>query len=163
MLTLSTSDVLTLNWQQKSKKNTTGWDCLSLLTIRFEFYLRKGASDYITKINPKSKTDQELTVSDKDIWIHIYNFRAIQRYYKSILKVNFTSIRELRADAVGRLSSICSTVTRTSEVRPELLLGSFLCLDCNNIVPDVEQQFKYTEVSVPQCSIHLRSSAYELF
>jgi DNA replication licensing factor MCM6 len=37
-------------------------------------------------------------------------------------------------------------VTRTSEVRPELLQGTFKCLDCGNVVKNVEQQFKYTEV-----------------
>jgi DNA replicative helicase MCM subunit Mcm2 (Cdc46/Mcm family) len=31
-------------------------------------------------------------------------------------------------------------------VRPELLQGTFKCLDCGNVVKNVEQQFKYTEV-----------------
>lgn len=46
-------------------------------------------------------------------------------------------------------------VTRTSEVRPELLQGTFKCLDCGNVVKNVEQQFKYTEV-VPMNNISLR-------
>ena len=37
------------------------------------------------------------------------------------------------------------TVTRTSEVRPELYLGTFECLQCHATVPNVEQQYKYTE------------------
>ena len=37
------------------------------------------------------------------------------------------------------------TVTRTSEVRPELYLGAFECLQCHATVPNVEQQYKYTE------------------
>jgi len=45
------------------------------------------------------------------------------------------------------LVAITGTVTRTSEVRPELLYGTFRCDDCGTIVKDVEQQFKYTEVS----------------
>lgn len=45
-------------------------------------------------------------------------------------------------------------VTRTSEVRPELLQGTFKCLDCGNVVKNVEQQFKYTEV-VPLNTISL--------
>ena len=37
------------------------------------------------------------------------------------------------------------TVTRTSEVRPELFMGCFRCLECGTLVRDVEQQFKFTE------------------
>ena len=37
------------------------------------------------------------------------------------------------------------TVTRTSEVRPELFTGCFRCLECGTLVRDVEQQFKFTE------------------
>jgi DNA replication licensing factor MCM6 len=37
------------------------------------------------------------------------------------------------------------TVTRTSEVRPELYLGTFECLQCHAVVHNVEQQYKYTE------------------
>jgi len=53
----------------------------------------------------------------------------------------------MRTDKIGKLSAISGTVTRTSEVRPELTFGSFICLECKGIVRDVEQQFKYTEVS----------------
>jgi len=56
-------------------------------------------------------------------------------------------IRDMRTDKIGKLSAISGTVTRTSEVRPELTFGSFICLECKGIVRDVEQQFKYTEVS----------------
>ena len=37
------------------------------------------------------------------------------------------------------------TVTRTSEVRPELFLATFRCLDCGTIARNVEQQFKFTQ------------------
>ena len=47
---------------------------------------------------------------------------------------------------MGKLLAISGTVTRTSEVRPELLFGTFQCPDCQAIIKDVEQQFKYTEV-----------------
>jgi DNA replication licensing factor MCM6 len=51
-------------------------------------------------------------------------------------------------DKIGQLVSISGTVTRTSEVRPELVVGVFRCEECRTIIGDVEQQFKYTEVSV---------------
>lgn len=59
-----------------------------------------------------------------------------------------TRIRQLRTDAIGRLVSISGTVTRTSEVRPELASGTFVCLACNTTVPNVEQTFRYTEPAV---------------
>lgn len=55
-------------------------------------------------------------------------------------------------EAVGKLMSISGTVTRTSEVRPELLLGNYRCEMCDGVINDVEQQFKYTEVSPPPTS-----------
>ena len=55
-------------------------------------------------------------------------------------------LREMRTDSIGKLVSITGTVTRTSEVRPELLFGTFQCNECLSIIKDVEQQFKYTEV-----------------
>jgi len=46
------------------------------------------------------------------------------------------------------------TVTRTSEVRPELFKGVFLCEICNKLSDEIEQDFKYTEPSFcsnPEC------------
>ncbi|KAG0087348.1 MCM DNA helicase complex subunit mcm6 [Podila epicladia] len=54
-------------------------------------------------------------------------------------------IRDLRMTRLGKLMSISGTVTRTSEVRPELVYGTFTCKDCGGIMHNVEQQFKYTE------------------
>lgn len=56
-----------------------------------------------------------------------------------------SGIRSLHTDKVGKLLSISGTVTRTSEVRPELLFGTFTCMECKASVRDVEQQFRYTE------------------
>jgi DNA replication licensing factor MCM6 len=58
-----------------------------------------------------------------------------------------SSIRDLKMDKIGQLTSISGTVTRTSEVRPELVAGWFRCEECRTVIEDVEQQFKYTEVS----------------
>ncbi|KPV76994.1 uncharacterized protein RHOBADRAFT_24864, partial [Rhodotorula graminis WP1] len=54
-------------------------------------------------------------------------------------------IRDMRTDKIGKLCALSGTVTRTSEVRPELTYGTFTCLVCHGTVRDVEQQFKYTE------------------
>ncbi|CEP62920.1 MCM DNA helicase complex subunit MCM6 LALA0_S06e06964g [Lachancea lanzarotensis] len=54
-------------------------------------------------------------------------------------------IRDIRAEKIGSLMSISGTVTRTSEVRPELFKASFSCEMCRAVVDNVEQVFKYTE------------------
>ena len=59
-------------------------------------------------------------------------------------------IRDLKTKKIGQLLTIIGTVTRTSEVRPELVSGTFTCLDCSTVVRNVEQQFKYTEVREEQ-------------
>ncbi|CAO3596624.1 unnamed protein product [Absidia cylindrospora] len=56
-------------------------------------------------------------------------------------------LRELRTNEIGQLFAITGTVTRTSKVRPELLYGTFACIQCSAVVKDVEQQFRYTEPS----------------
>ena len=50
---------------------------------------------------------------------------------------------------------ITGQVVRTHPVHPELVLGTFICADCQTSVPDVEQQFKYTQPSIcrnPVCN-----------
>jgi DNA replication licensing factor MCM6 len=52
----------------------------------------------------------------------------------------------LQANLIGQLETIKGTVTRTSIVRPELLLGTFQCTVCKDIYADIPQQFAYTPV-----------------
>ena len=54
------------------------------------------------------------------------------------------SLRELRADLIGQLTSFRGTVTRISEVRPELFMGCFRCAACQTNVPHVVQHFRLT-------------------
>lgn len=58
---------------------------------------------------------------------------------------NINKIRDLKVNALGRLMSIHGTVTRTTEVKPELIVGAFKCGECSTIVEGIEQQFKFTE------------------
>jgi len=78
-----------------------------------------------------SKTANQQT--DKLFSIAFYNLPLVSR------------VRALRARNIGQLLSISGTVTRTSEVRPELALATFICEACHNVVPEVEQTFRYTE------------------
>lgn len=71
--------------------------------------------------------------TDKLFSIAFYNLPLVSR------------VRSLRAANIGQLLSISGTVTRTSEVRPELSLATFVCEACRAVVPNVEQTFRYTE------------------
>ena len=55
------------------------------------------------------------------------------------------TVRTLRSALVGQLCCISGTVTRTSQVRPELLVGVFRCSDCGTDSFPVEQQFQFQE------------------
>ncbi|KAJ5246451.1 DNA replication licensing factor mcm6 [Penicillium chermesinum] len=79
----------------------------------------------------RQKTRHQQT--DKLFALAFYNLPLVSR------------LRQLRTKQIGRLLSISGTVTRTSEIRPELSLGTFICEACKSVVPNVEQTFKYTE------------------
>ncbi|KAK4998487.1 MCM DNA helicase complex subunit mcm6, partial [Elasticomyces elasticus] len=71
--------------------------------------------------------------TDKIFTLAFYNLPLVSR------------VRQLRTEQIGKLLSISGTVTRTSEVRPELSLATFTCEVCNTVVPNVEQVFRYSE------------------
>ncbi|XP_043793882.1 DNA replication licensing factor Mcm6 [Apis laboriosa] len=64
-------------------------------------------------------------------------------------------LRELNASKFGTLIRISGQVIRTHPVHPELVLGTFVCMDCNAVIKNVEQQFKFTNPTIchnPVCS-----------
>ena len=65
----------------------------------------------------------------------------IKKSYYQIAIYNLpqiTVIRDLRTLNLGRLMSIYGTVTRTTDAKPELIMGTFRCKACNNYVQNVE-------------------------
>ena len=93
---------------------------------RFEPYLKQGLTMFLAE-NGVQITNQT--------WyqIGIYNLP------------NINKIRDLKTGSLGKILSIHGTVTRTTEVKPELLLGSFKCTGCDAKIPAVEQEYKYTK------------------
>ncbi|KAL4872517.1 hypothetical protein BDV12DRAFT_161738 [Aspergillus spectabilis] len=90
--------------------------------------------------DPKlAKTIREKTrhqQTDKLFSLAFYNLPLVSR------------LRQLRTLQIGKLLSVSGTVTRTSEIRPELSLGTFICEGCRTVVSNVEQTFRYTEPTV---------------
>ncbi|KAK0532983.1 MCM DNA helicase complex subunit mcm6 [Tilletia horrida] len=106
---------------------------------RFLPYLRRALLDLVATYTPNylylnaNAATSNSGLVPRDFSVSFYNLGLVQ------------GIRSLRTDRIRRLSCISGTVTRTSEVRPELLYGTFECQECKTVVRDVEQQFKYTE------------------
>lgn len=57
-------------------------------------------------------------------------------------------LRELTTAKIGTLIRISGQVVRTHPVHPELILGTFLCVDCNAVIKNVEQQFKVMIITI---------------
>lgn len=101
--------------------------------------------------------------------IYPYLCQAVSNFVKdrSELKkekecyVSFTDVptrhrvRELTTAKIGTLIRISGQVTRTHPVHPELVYGTFMCMDCQTEIRNVEQQFKFTNPTIcrnPVCS-----------
>nr|CAD7589912.1 unnamed protein product [Timema genevievae] len=79
-----------------------------------------------------------------------------KEYYVSFVEVPTRhKVRELTTVKIGTLIRITGQVVRTHPVHPELVSGTFVCLDCQTVIKDVEQQFKYTNPTIcrnPVCN-----------
>ncbi|KRY77470.1 Maternal DNA replication licensing factor mcm6, partial [Trichinella pseudospiralis] len=54
------------------------------------------------------------------------------------------SLRQLTMQHIGVLTRISGQVVRTYPVHPELCTGTFTCEQCETVIENVEQHFKYT-------------------
>ncbi|KAK6332428.1 MCM DNA helicase complex subunit mcm6 [Orbilia brochopaga] len=112
---------------------------LPYLTNALHRIIRKYVPEYYEKhqhVNASqgiAKANTTALKTDKVFALAFYNLPLVSR------------IRTLRTGDVGSLLSISGTVTRTSEVRPELSVATFTCENCRTVVPNIEQVFKYTE------------------
>ncbi|TBU47236.1 mis5 protein [Dichomitus squalens] len=105
--------------------------------------------DYL-KINPTAAATDSVNLESREFNVAFYSLPLV------------SGIRDLKTERIGTLMSISGTVTRTSEVRPELLYGSFICEVCGGLVNDIEQQFKYTEPSLCPNPICGNRTAWQL-
>lgn len=130
---------------------------------RFMPFLLKGLRNILKKHAPSllfmnllgsNETEVKDVRSDGDASATSSGSTANERVFQiSFFNLPVTHrIRDIRTDKIGSLMAISGTVTRTSEVRPELYKGSFTCDMCSAVVDGVEQVFKFTEPSAcPSC------------
>ena len=106
---------------------------------RFEPFLRRAVRIFVAELHPELPDDDLQTTT---YFVAVHDLPTVH------------AVRGLRTDSIGRLSSMSGTVTRTSEVRPELLIGGFRCHKCGLLAEGIEQQFHYTRPTVcrnPRC------------
>ncbi|XP_064611933.1 zygotic DNA replication licensing factor mcm6-like [Liolophura sinensis] len=121
------------------------------------------------------KYNQQLATTILEEYYRVYPFlcRGVRNFARDRgqippskeFYVSFTDVptrlkvRELTTVKIGTLLRITGQVVRTHPVHPELVSGTFMCLDCRTVVSDVEQQFKYTQPSIcrnPVCNNRAR-------
>lgn len=108
---------------------------LPYLRIALQNLVKKYSPEYLY-VNSHSSSTAASGLTTREFSIAFYGLDGV------------STIRDLRTEKIGTLLSVSGTVTRTSEVRPELVYGAFVCQECKTMVKDVEQQFRFTEVSI---------------
>jgi DNA replication licensing factor MCM6 len=111
--------------------------------VRFEPFLRSALQMFLYDLHPDLKL-----VGNDDVGKNKY-FVAMHNLPEHL------SMRNLRTDTIGKLTSFSGTVTRTSDVRPELLVGTFRCQKCGLMAENVAQQYHYTRPVLcrnPRCT-----------
>jgi DNA replication licensing factor MCM6 len=106
-------------------------EVVQLEFVRLEPFIRQSLRGVTLEQHPERAQDEPNP--PYEYFVSIHNHPLVSQ------------IRELRAERIGRLTSFCGTVTRSSDVRPELLYATFACKECGQLVERVEQQFSYTE------------------
>lgn len=120
----------------------------------------------------------ELATTIQEEYYRVYPFlcRAVRNYARDRGEVPLTKefyvsfislptrhkIRELSTQKIGSLLRISGQVVRTHPVHPELVSGTFKCLDCQTIIKEVDQQFKYTQPSICRNQVCQNRQRFEL-
>lgn len=108
---------------------------------RFLPFLQNGLRHIVSQHQPQflrrqvssAASDEASKTIEHNFQISFYNLTVVHR------------IRELKAENIGMLMAISGTVTRTSEIRPELYKAAFTCDICKALITNIEQTFRYTE------------------
>ncbi|KAM6918316.1 DNA replication licensing factor MCM6 [Xenentodon cancila] len=115
--------------------------------------------------------NQELATTIQEEYYRVYPYlcRAVRNFARDHGNIPLTKefyvaiedlptrhkIRELSSMRIGTLVKISGQVVRTHPVHPELVSGTFQCMDCQAVIKDVPQQFKYSPPTIcrnPVCN-----------
>ncbi|RKP16705.1 nucleic acid-binding protein, partial [Rozella allomycis CSF55] len=126
------SQTLYVDFNHVLKANETLATAIMNNYYRFVPYLEKAVYMFVKRHMPEyvfvggGNVSKEFSVAFKNLNVHM-------------------RIREMTTKRIGMLMKTSGTITRTSEVKPELNKATFQCVLCGGIVREVVQQFKYTE------------------
>lgn len=112
--------------------------------VRFEPYVQRAVRTFVEQLHPELTRDTADAAAPPPLYqVAWWNVP------------NATPLRHLRMDAVGQLVTLTGcTVTRTTEVRPELRVGTFTCQKCGLRAPHVRQEYQYCRPTLcrnPRC------------
>lgn len=130
------SSTLFVNFHHLVAYNAELAEAIQSEYYRFEPYLRRAVYSFVRDLYPTMDTSA-----------HFY----MAMFH---LPTPPKSIRKLKMDLVGSLTSVTATVTRSSEVRPELVEASFRCQKCGLLAEGIVQQFQFTRPTIcrnPRC------------
>ena len=115
--------------------------------VRFEPYIRRATKKFVLDCHPElDRASAGGSMKDSGV---------ISSYFVAVYNApTVLPVRALRTGTIGRFTAISGTITRSSDVRPELLVGSFRCQKCGLVAPDVMQQYHLTRPPLcrnPRC------------
>lgn len=132
---LAQQTTLYIDWHHVREYDCDLADFIQDFFHRVELRLRK-AIQGLVKEHMDAYSVNEEDQSDREFWVAFYNLTQPQK------------LRELKTADLGKLRSFSGTVTRTTEVRPELYLGTFKCMECHTVMRDIAQQFVWTTPAI---------------
>ena len=135
------ANTIFLDFEHVMKKDMELAEAIQSDFCRFESFLRRAVQSFVFDLHP-DLADSSPTQETPTYFIAVHNLP------------NLLPVRRLRTDQIGRLASVAGTVTRTSEVRPELLCGSFRCDKCGLLAESIPQQYHFTRPTLcrnPRC------------
>jgi DNA replication licensing factor MCM6 len=113
---------------------------------RFEPFMRRTVRSFVLELHPDlqnlSTSNNTADISSLSFYVAVHNLPVVLPLCK------------LKTAYLGRLTSVTGTVTRTTEVRHELLTGSFRCNQCELLAVSLPQQYHYTRPTLcrnPRC------------
>ncbi|OQS55199.1 MCM6 [Ecytonucleospora hepatopenaei] len=128
----------------------------SMLTEIENVLLQNGQTFYVDlgKLNAfdsaLSMEIQQHFTSTYDTLKSIFETFCTEKFDRK-LDLSFTNnlikmkIRDIKSHVLNKLISFTGTVTRTTQVRPELTKANFQCRICKAMICNVEQECRYTE------------------
>ena len=117
-------NTLFLNFKHVLEQDPELADAIQSDFCRFEPHLRRAVETFCSDLHP--------VLANHPLYLAVYNLPTT------------CSVRQLRTQHIGALSSVTGTVTRSSDVRPELLVASFRCSQCGLLASKIPQQYHFT-------------------